>query len=269
MTVRVSSLYIYPIKSCGGIRVPEIILTPHGPQYDRQFVLINDKGKFLSQRDFQETKMCLIETELRDETLLVRAPNMPEIGVSLEPREGPIVGVTLHSDTCLGLDQGDALAEWFSEVIGSKCRLIGYAEKYPRLRESDFLGRKIHISFADSYPLLIISEESLGDLNSRLAEPLPMNRFRPNIVVSGCKPYAEDQWQEIRVGNVKLQGAKQCVRCAIPTTDQTTGKRSKEPLRTLAKYRKTSEGVVFGRNYLHLNEGIIRERDIVYLEYLQ
>lgn len=263
--IRVASLHIYPIKSCGGIRVPEIILTPHGPKCDRQFVLVDQEGKFLSQRDFKETKMCLIETDIRDETLLVRAPGMPEIGISLDSTGGSITEVALYRDTCLGFDQGDMLAEWFSDFLGHKCRLVRYSDEFPRLRESVSLGRAISVSFADAYHLLITSAESLWDLNERLKDPISMDRFRPNVVVSGCEPYEEDFWDEIEVGGVMLQGASQCVRCSITTTDQSTGERNKstEPLRTLVTYRRSKEGALFGKYYLNLNEGVMREGDLV------
>ena len=158
------------------------------------------------------------------------------------------------------------MAQAFSSFLAKPVRLVRFVPQNPRLRMSSHLGERVSISFADAYPLLIISEASLRDLNRRLPtrhEPLEMNRFRPNIVISHSLPYAEDEWQAISVNGVLLRGANQCVRCATTLVDQATGRTGKEPLRTLGKYRKTPKGVVFGRNFIHLGEGRIHRGDIV------
>jgi uncharacterized protein YcbX len=137
------------------------------------------------------------------------------------------------------------------------------ADQVVRPANPAFAPPGARVSFADGFPFLLISEESLADLNGRLAVPLPMNRFRPNLVVAGCEPYAEDGWKEIRIGDVKLRVVKPCERCLVTTTDQATGERGKEPLRTLATYRKVGNDVMFGQNVVHENTGELRVGDAV------
>lgn len=254
--MKIESLYIYPIKSCGGIRLEGVRLTPRGFQHDREFVVIDQKGMFVSQRSVP--RMCLIKTCLRDNTLVVNAPGMPEAIIVLDVEEGVRREVTVWGDRCYGLDQGDDLADWFGTFLGQTGRLVRYTARHPRRRKSSYLRRSVSIRFTDAYPLLIISQESLSDLNRRLSEPLPMNRFRPNIVVSGGEPYAEDRWYEIAVNGIRLQGATQCVRCAVTTVDQATSERTKEPLQTLSQYRKPGKGVLFGRNFIALDSGFVQ-----------
>jgi uncharacterized protein YcbX len=164
-----------------------------------------------------------------------------------------------------GIDQGDEAARWFSSALGISCRLLDHDPDRPRKRHSSVLGKDIRLRFADGYPLLIISEASLADLNRRMSAPVAMNRFRPNIVVTGCDPYMEDVWEDICVRNLSLRGVKLCVRCSIPLVDQATGSMGKEPLSTLNGYRKLPpapghpiEGVVFGKYFTSSSIGRFR-----------
>ena len=264
--VIVSGLYISPIKSCKMIRVPEMELVSYGAKNDRIFMLTDQEGNFLSQRRLE--RLCLVEQEIKDDVLLVTAPGMSQITVPLEYPEGPEVQVVIHRDVCSGVDVGDEFAVWFSEFLGHSCRFIGYSRKYPRFRFSNYLQRVIELSFSDGYHLLGISEESLADLNSHLEKPMEMDGFRPNVVFKGCNAYEEDAWVRIRIWNTMFEGASTCVRCRTTTVNQRTAEVSveTEPLRTLAKIagRKTSEGVIFGRNFVRLNGDFIVEGDIVH-----
>lgn len=263
--MEIASLFIYPIKSCGEIRVEELNLLPYGPQHDRQFVIVDAEGKAITQRE--EPRLSTVLPALGRDQLFVYLPGRSRgLVLPLEREVGEEREAVVWGDTCRGLDEGVEVAYEFSSFLGRECRLVRYVPENPRLRMSSHLGERISISFADAYPLLVISQASLADLNQRLPaghRPLLMKRFRPNVVIGGVGPYEEDEWSTISVNGVRLQGANQCVRCATTLVDQATGESGKEPLRTLNQYRKTPKGVVFGRNFVHLDEGIIREHDIV------
>jgi uncharacterized protein len=257
------ALNVYPIKSCAGVSLNVAELGPRGIVHDRSFMLVNRKGKFITQRE--QPRMALIRPAISsDGTLTVQAPDMPVVAIPGDP-DGPRYEVTVWKYTGMAVDQGNDLAEWFSTFLGVACRLVMFPDdvvrkvnpKYAR-REQDQVG------FADGYPFLLISEASLSDLNTRLEQPLPMNRFRPNIVVRGTEPYAEDTWRTIRIGEVTFDIVKPCARCVITTTDQHTAERGKDPLKTLAAYRlATTNGVMFGQNLIHAQTGLIRLGDPV------
>ncbi|MGE5378459.1 MAG: MOSC domain-containing protein, partial [Bacteroidota bacterium] len=157
------------------------------------------------------------------------------------------------------IDQGQEAAQWFSEWLGARVRLMHLADGYiRRVNRTYAVNPDDHTGFADGYPILLASEEALQDLNSRLEIPVPMNRFRPNVVVRGCAPFAEDGWNRIRAGDVELAVVKPCARCVVTTIDKNTLETSKEPLKTLGKYRKQKLGAIFGQNVIPLNEGSLR-----------
>jgi uncharacterized protein len=172
--------------------------------------------------------------------------------------------VTIWRDSCAVTWVGEKAANWFTDYLGVACSLVHMADDVIRPTNPDFApgGR---VSFADGYPFLLISEESLQDLNDRLLEPLPMNRFRPNLVVAGGAPYAEDDWSRISIGALALRVVKPCFRCVITTTDQLTARRTKEPLRTLATYRRMGGEVMFGQNVVHEGTGRLSVGDTVSL----
>jgi uncharacterized protein YcbX len=173
--------------------------------------------------------------------------------------------VAIWRDRCDAIDQGDAAAEWASAFLGASCRLVRIADDTVRPVDRDFaVSEGDQVGFADGYPFLLTTEESLADLNDRMAQALPMDRFRPNIVISGFEPFAEDDWRRIRIGEIAFAVVKPCARCPITTTDQATAKRGQEPLRTLATYRQVpGKGVMFGQNLIHESTGIIRVGDPV------
>jgi len=175
-------------------------------------------------------------------------------GKELRPR----VAVEVWRHRGPALDQGDAAAALLSEHLEISCRLVRIPPDHARRVNPAFSPEEAHTAFSDGYPLLLVSEASLADLNARLETPLPMNRFRPNLVVRGCAPFAEDGWKRIRIGGLELDVAKPCDRCLVTTTDQATGERDgQEPLRTLATYRKRGEGVLFGQNLVHRGRGAL------------
>jgi uncharacterized protein YcbX len=262
-TFVVSALNVYPIKSCAGIALDVARLGPRGIVHDRTFMLVDREGMFITQRE--QPRMALIRPAIStDGDLTVQATDMQALTIASNPH-GPRHPVTVWKYNGDGIDQGDEIAEWFSSFLSSDCRLVLFPNEAVRRSNPKYARREQdQVAFADGYPCLLISEASLADLNARLEQPLPMNRFRPNIVVSGTEPYAEDTWRMIRIGEVTFDIVKPCDRCVITTTNQITTQRGKEPLKTLAKYRQaTDNGVMFGQNLTYARPGTIRLGDHV------
>jgi hypothetical protein len=274
--LRLTALYLYPVKSCRGLAVTSAAVDAHGLVGDRRFLVVDAEGRFLTQR--VHPRMALIEPTLSEGMLTLSALGAGSVSVAvgraLRPTVGdkprPICTVTIWKDTVTADDCGDEPAAWLGDFLGLPCRLVHAGAAYsrplparkipPGLRSlgeggpplAHSLSPAHEVSFADGFPFLVIAEESLVDLNTRLGTPLPMNRFRPNLVVAGAAPYAEDTWGRFRIGSVVFHGATRCGRCVIITTDQFTAKRGPEPLRTLATYRRDAGGdVMFGRNLVH------------------
>lgn len=257
---RLSALYVYPVKSCRGLAVTSAAVDACGLVGDRRFLVVDADGRFLTQR--VHPRMALIETRLTADTLTLTSPGHGFVSVPLRPESAniPQRTVTVWHDTVTAGDAGDVAAAWLSDFLELPCRLVRSGPDYRRPIPGGKLppalaadGSAAHeVSFADAYPFLLVSEASLADLNGRLEIPLPMDRFRPNLVVAGVPPYAEDAWGRLRIGDVVFHGTRCCIRCVVTTTDQTTAARGVEPLRTLATYRRVAdEGVKFGRNLLH------------------
>ena len=238
-----SGLYVYPIKSCAGISLESAELDPTGLRHDRRWMLVDETGEFMSQR--AHPRMALISTRLSDELLVASAPGMPDLEIPLRLENEDLIDVCVFGDTNLGARVGKDADRWFGEFLTFPCRLVHKPDDDPRLVDSLYAASGDQVGFADGFAFLLISEASLEDLNDRLEDPLPMNRFRPNFVIRGCDPYAEDGWSRLRVGDVPFRVAEACPRCAITTVDQGTGIRAKEPLRTLATYRKFGGEVYF------------------------
>jgi len=257
--IQVSGLFIYPIKSCGGRAVESATLDAKGFVDDRRFMIVDDAGCFLTQRELPS--LALISPRSDADTLSLTAPGMTPVSIPIVRGPGNET-VTVWDDTCSAIDQGDVVGAWLSAFLAARCRLVRLADDTVRRVDPTYAtSPDDEVSFADAYPLLLIGEASLADLNGRLDAPLPMNRFRPNVVVSGSEPYAEDTWRSIEIGDVRAQVVKPCVRCVTTTVDQATGDRGKEPLRTLATYRKGPRGVMFGQNVIHTTAGTINVGD--------
>jgi uncharacterized protein len=263
MSIRLTGLNIYPIKAARGIPLDGSVVDEFGLRYDRRWMVVDESGVFLSQRS--HPRLALVVPSIGGGELRVDAPGMPRLETPLHPKASVATSVTVWNDTCPANWVGERAAEWFSDFLGCACTLVHMADQIVRPADPAFAPAGVRVSFADGFPFLLISEESLADLNGRLADPLPMNRFRPNLVVSGCEPYAEDGWGSIESGGVRLRVVKPCDRCLVTTTDQATGERGKEPLRTLATYRKVGSDVMFGQNVVHENTGHLRVGDPVVL----
>jgi uncharacterized protein YcbX len=262
-TLIVTGLFRYPVKSCGGTSLADARIERRGIAHDREFMIVDAKtGLFLTQREFP--RMAQIQPTVGDDDLRLDAPGMPQLVLN-PARDGETRKVIVWRDRCPAVDQGPAVAGWLGEFLSTSCRLVRMADEHVRRVDRRYAVRDAdQVGFADGYPFLLISEESLADLNARLPVPLPMNRFRPNIVVSGGRaPYLEDRWRHIRIGDIEFRLVKACARCTITTTDQETGERGKEPLITLAGYRRSNRGVLFGQNMIHDGPGVIRCGDSV------
>jgi len=257
--VALSGLYVYPIKSCGGISTTSAEVGATGLLYDRSWMLVDQTGEFMSQR--AHPRMALISTRLSDELLTVSAPGMPDLPIPLRQENGNLIDVEVWGDVNRGALVGGEADRWFGEFLRFPCRLVRKPEDDPRPVDSVYAQSGDQTSFADGFAFLLVSEASLDDLNSRLEAPLPMNRFRPNFVVSGCGAYAEDEWDRLHIEGIPFRVAEACPRCAITTTDQEMAERGKEPLRTLATYRKIDGEVFFGRNLIHDAPGTVRVGD--------
>jgi uncharacterized protein YcbX len=254
MSITLSSLIYYPIKACRGFEVDSWQVERMGLAHDRRMMLITEDGMFLTQREYP--RLALVTPTRTNAGLELSAPNYDSIRISLQTT-GVTQPVTIwHSANVQAVDQGDEAAQWLSEWLGISVRLVHIADGFKRTLNPQYaVNADDHTAFADGYPILIISEESLNDLNQRLETPVPMNRFRPNLVVKGCEPYAEDTWNKIRIGGVELAVVKPCARCEVTTIDKDTLARNKEPLKTLGTYRKHQLGAIFGQNVIPLNGG--------------
>jgi len=253
----VTTLVYYPVKSCCGFEVDEIDVERMGLAGDRRMMVVNPQGRFLTQRD--HPRLALVTPALSYRQLTLSAPGAESL--SLEIRStGPTRPVDIWKTSgAPAVDQGEAAAAWFSAWLGAPARLVHIPDGYRRIVSEKYaVNADDHTGFADGYPILLASEDSLADLNARLETPAPMNRFRPNLVVRGCGPFAEDSWTRIRIGEVELAVVKPCARCVVTTIDKETLAQSQEPLKTLATYRAREGGAMFGQNVIPLNEGRLR-----------
>ena len=253
--MHISEINIYPIKSLKGISLDAATVEERGLRHDRRWMLTTPDGMFFTQREFP--KMALISTWIEDDGLGlgVAAQSFGDVFVPMQPDTGHKQQVTIWQSVCEGEVYGGALNEWFSDAIGTNCQLVYMPDDARRSVNPRFNKNDDVVSFADGYPLMVLSEASLADLNSRLEEQLPMNRFRPNIVVSGSDSYAEDDWGKIRIGEAVFRSTKPCERCVITTVDQARGEfAGKEPLKTLASYRMARDVIPERLESLRISE---------------
>ncbi len=261
--MQVTRLYIYPIKATTAISLQQAEVRPRGLAGDRRWVVVNQQGQFLQQR--MHAKLAIVRTALPDDGgLLVNASDMEPL--SVVPPVGQQRGAaTVWSDTVDAADAGDEAAAWFSQFLGLPCRLMFMDKAASRPVEPQYGREGDVVSFADALPLLLTTEADLTDLNRRLERPLPMSRFRPNLVVDGDAAWADDDWKRLRVGEVEFEITHPCARCVVTTIDQETGQKSPdgEPLKTLATFRRGEKGVLFGQNLAPRSGGVIRVGDEV------
>ncbi len=258
--LRVSQLLIYPIKSLGGIALSTAQLTDRGLQHDRRWMLIDENNRFLSQREHAQLALFKIEI-LSDILKVIYTADSTSVNIPFIPLKLDLLDVTIWDDTCAGQLVSDAVDAWFTVKLSSPTRLVYMPDETHRATDPRYTTSGSIASFADAYPALLIGQASLDDLNNRLAQPLPINRFRPNIVFEGGEPYSEDQMNHIRINGIDMYGVKLCARCVMTTIDQETTANSKEPLKTLAGYRRKGAKILFGQNLAFNSSGTISVGD--------
>lgn len=249
MPAIITQLNTYPVKSCQGVSLRESRLMTEGLEYDRLWMIVTPNGHFLTQRELP--RLGLIASSVRDDDLMLTIPGVDSISVP-SPLDSSSRVVDVWRDNCRGFDCGDVIASTLTRFLERDVRLVKFDPSMARFSDRQFTSEiAAQLRFSDGFPVLLIAEESLEDLNVRLPTPLPMNRFRPNVVIRGLGPYSEDLVHEFHVGAVTMRVVKPCMRCKITATDQATAEvDEQEPLRTLKTYRwnRDLRGVAFGQN---------------------
>ncbi len=257
--LRLTEIWIYPIKSMGGIRLNSAKVEGKGLKFDRRWMLVDENNMFITQRKI--SALALFKLVMKPDFFLVRFKNESiELPFSTPQNTKPILS-TIWDDQVSTIEVSRNYSQWFSDKLGFKCKLVSFPEDNTRLVDPQYAVNHDNVSLADGYPILAIGQSSLDDLNQKLESPVPMDRFRPNLVFTGGKPYEEDSWKEFTVGTNKFLGVKPCSRCVLTAIDQLTGEQGKEPLATLATYRKKENKIYFGQNVLSIDHYEIHEGD--------
>jgi uncharacterized protein YcbX len=252
---KLTQLWRFPVKSLAGARQARLPVGPRGPDRDRHWMVVDAEGRFLTQR--QLPAMSQLRAELQGTTLVLRAADGASLAVAAGG--GEPMTVQVWKDRVAAVAPDPAADAWLSDRLGQVCRLVRQPDDGVRPVDPTYARTGDQVDFADGFPFLLISQASLDDLNGRLAEPVDVRRFRPNLVVDGCEPYEEDRWRRIRIGGLSFRVVKPCSRCPIPTIDPDTGERGAEPLRTLMGYRRRDNKVYFGQNLIHDGSGELAE----------
>jgi uncharacterized protein YcbX len=259
-----SSLYIYPVKSLGGIPLTEAQVELRGLRHDRRWLIVDARNQFMTQR--QQPHMALLQVSPAYNGFLLthrQRPDLLPLYIPFEATPERTLFVTIWDDMVFAWRGTPAADAWLTEALGQTCRLVYMSDMVMRATEPEHNPANQMVSFADAYPFLLAGEASLQELNTRLAEPVPMDRFRPNFVFSGGTPWQEDTWAEFQIGDVRFQVVRPCARCPVTTINQLTAQKSAEPLRTLATYRAAGNKVLFGQNVTGPGQGVVRLGDVI------
>lgn len=260
------SIHVYPLKSCAPLDLAQAEVEPRGLAHDRRWMLVDEEGRFLTGR--QLPRLVLLRALPQPDGLRLEAPGMPDLAVAFPRTDTPRRKVQVWKDGVQALDAGELAAGWLACFLGRPARLVWMDALAVRPVSPSHGQPGDEVSFADGYPLLLISQAALDTLNARLARPVPMLRFRPNLVVDGAPPHAEDGWRRVRIGAVEFDAVKPCTRCVFTTVDPERGEfdPSGEPLATLKTYRRGPSGVSFGMNLIPRGGGILRVGDVIVAE---
>ena len=266
MTAAISALWVYPVKACKGVALERSLVDRRGLRHDRRWMIVDAEARFVTQRT--EPRLALVAVAFDAHELVLAAGGAGELRVPILPPEGAVRRrVHVWRDEVDAVDCGAEAARWVSHWLGSTASLVYMPEDVRRPVNPKHALASDVVSFADAFPLLIASTSSLDDLNARMDSPVPMDRFRPNVVVSGCAAWAEDEWRRVCVGDLPVRVAKACERCVVTTTNQQTAERGLEPMRTLATFRRRGDGVIFAQNGVPDGAGSIAVGDdVVVLE---
>ena len=261
--ITVSQLFIYPIKSLGGIELTSVEVGERGFKNDRRWMLVDENNQFMTQRDTLE--MALLKTSFNKDSLQVTfKSNVSEnILIPLTITNRKRITVRIWDDTCDAIEPGDFFNEWFSDILKKTCKLVYMPDDSLRKVDGNYATNEEITSFSDGYPILLIGQASLEELNSRLKYPVPINRFRPNMVFTGSSAFEEDEFEQFTIGAINFMGVKLCGRCVMTTIDQNNAIKHKEPLQTLSTYRQANNKIYFGQNLLHTGTGMVNIHDEV------
>jgi uncharacterized protein YcbX len=259
----VSQLFIYPVKSLGGISVSSAMVTENGFQHDRRWMLVDKNLRFLTQREFPS--MALLQVEFTNTGLRVYHKEKVNCSIIIPfiPESTECFTVQIFDDTCEAVFANPSADKWFTEMLNIDCRLVFMPDTFQRFVDKKYAFHNETTGFADAFPFMIIGQASLDDLNKKLPEALPINRFRPSIVFTGGEPYEEDLLKSFMIHGISFYGVKLCARCVIPTINQDNANKSKEPLKTLALYRQKNNKIYFGQNLLAVGTGTISIGDSI------
>lgn len=264
----VSQLYIYPVKSLGGIALQKAEISDRGLKHDRRWMLIDDDNRFLSQRS--HPLMALFQlTAANDGFEVVYLPDQTSAFIAYEAALGEVLEVSVWDDHCNACLLSKELDAWFSQKLGFNCRLVYMPDDSYRPVDARYALNHEAVSLADAYPFLLVGEASLEELNSKLETKVSLNRFRPNIVFTGGEPHLEDRMAEFMINNIHFYGVKPCARCVMVGVNQETARSGKEPMKTLASYRTKNNKIYFGQNLLHKGEGFINAGDVIEVKQLK
>jgi len=260
-----SEIFVYPIKSVSGISLNEAYIGEKGIEKDRRWMIINEEGKFLSQRTYPELSLVYVNIENDGLVVKHKYKNYDELFIPFEADEEYTRDVEIWNDKCGAVLVSNAADCWFSKVLGIPCRLVYMPDNTKRIVDPRYSDGNKTVGFADGFPFLLIGQSSLDDLNSKLELPININRFRPNLVFTGGEPFSEDLWKKFKIGSITFFPVKPCARCTIPTINQETGEKGKEPLVTLSSYRMKNNKVYFGQNLVSEGSGIIKVGDPLFV----
>lgn len=255
-----SEINIYPVKSLGGFSVEFAEVTDRGLKHDRRWMLVDENGKFLTQR--KDPQMALIQVGVTPNGLQFRHKLIKEqLNIAFDDFTSAELDVIVGEDAVKAAPYEKQVNNWFSNLLGFNCRLVYMKDEMRRQVDKKYAINNEITSFAGGYPFIIVGQSSLEDLNSRLEVKMPMNRFRPNFVFTGGEPYEEDEWKKFKISDVTFFGVKRCNRCALVNVNQETAEKGEEPLRTLSKYRTIDNEVRFGMKLLHNGFGFVNVGD--------
>jgi len=260
VTLHLAEIRIHPVKSLAGLSVEAAEVDDRGLRHDRRFMVVDPRGRFITQRELPA--MATVRAFVEDECLVLEAPSGATFALPVEGGGEPLE-VTIWRDRVAALDQGADAARWLNETLGADLRLVRMPPETHRPVDPAYARAGDRVSFADGFPFLLVTEASLAALNERSARPVDVRRFRPNLVIAGATPFAEDGWTEIGVGPVRLFPRKACSRCQVVDVDPDRGVREKGTLATLSTFRREGSRVLFGQNLVHDGRGVIRRGDLV------
>ncbi|HHZ87498.1 MAG TPA: MOSC domain-containing protein [Chromatiales bacterium] len=261
--MHLAQINIYPIKSTRQIRLDSAKVEARGLQWDRRWMLIDQDGKFITAR--QQPRLATVDTQISGDSLLISADGQAQITLPLISAQDSTTRVQIWRDQCDAAATSEQANEWFTRYLGIDCRLVHQPAQSHRGVNLEYGDATDEVSFADGFPLLLISQASLTDLNRKLSSNVPMRRFRPNVVIDDCDAFAEDDWNRLRIGDIEFRAVKRCSRCIFTTIDPLTGIKDAdgEPLRTLSQYRRGKGGVFFGQNLIPAGSGTLQIGDSI------